>query len=110
MELYSTCDCLVQDLGTYSSFDGAKNMSFARATTKIVVCHADSDNMRKLATFAHDRSDADRCYYLFNVLPREWERNVYKAMDEYEAYCLPLFSAKNPEKEIQLIFGKIFGK
>lgn len=109
-ELYSGCDFLVQDLGAYSKLDGSKNMSFARATTKIVVCHADSDSMRKLAAFAHDRSDADRCYYLFNVLPKEWEKNVYRAMDEYEAYCLPLFSAKNPDKDVQMIFKNIFGK
>jgi len=109
-ELYSACDCLVQDLGVYATFDSAKNMSFARATTKIVVCHADSDSMSKLAAFAYDRTDAERCYYLFNILPKEWEKNVYKAMDEYEAYCLPLFNAKSPEKEVQQIFHRIFGK
>jgi len=109
-DLYSICDCLVQDLGVYAAFDSAKNMSFSRATTKIVICHADSDSMRKLAEFAYDRADADRCYYLFNILPSEWEKNVYKAMDEYEAYCLPLFSAKSMEKEVRLVFQKIFGK
>lgn len=109
-ELYSNCDCLVQDLGSYAELDSVKNMSFARATTKIVICQADTGCMKKLAAFERDRTDVDKCYFLFNVLPKEWEKDVYKAMDIYEAYCLPLFSAKNPDKDVQEIFQNIFGK
>ena len=109
-ELYSTCDYMVQDIGCYQSLDNTKSVALARATTKVIICHADDDCMRKIAAFARERQDAERFYYLFNVLPKEWKSKVYRTMDMYEAYCLPLFNAKNPEKEVCLMFKKIFGR
>ena len=65
-DVYSICDCAVHDIGCYQSMDEQKSLSLARATTKILICHADDDCMRQIAGFAKERSDADRFYYLFN--------------------------------------------
>lgn len=109
-DVYSICDCVVQDIGCYENIDEVKGLSLARASTKIIVCHADDDCMRQLAAFAKERPDADRFYYLFNVLPEEWKKKVYRTMNIYEAYCLPLFSVKAPDKETSLVLRKIFGR
>lgn len=109
-DLYNLCECVVQDIGEYQKLDKNKTMALSRATTKIVVCHADDDCMKRVAEFARERTDADRFYYVFNVLPDEWKKKVYKTMNIYEAYCLPLFSAKNTEKEVTLILRKILGR
>lgn len=109
-EIYSICDCVVQDVGCYHTLDGAKSMALARASSKILVCHADDDCMKQVALFAKERPDAENFYYLFNVLPEEWKKKVYRTMDIYEAYCLPLFSAKSPDKETSLVLRKMFGR
>ena len=109
-ELYNESDCVIQDVGTYDLLNKQKGIALSKAATKIMVCHADDDSMRKLATFARERADADRFYYLFNVLPDEWRRKVYKTMNIYEAYCMPLFSTKTFDAETKQILRKIFGR
>ena len=109
-ELYNICDCVVQDVGSYYSLDKTKSTALSRATTKIIVCHADDDSLKLLASFARERTDAERFFYIFNVLPDEWRRKVYKTMNIYEAYCLPLFNAKSPDKEVKKILKRIFGR
>ena len=107
-EIYSACDCLIQDFGVYKELDSNKKMALSMASTKIVVCNADDDYMRLLADFTRERTDADRFYYLFNRVPREWERKVGRVMDEYEAYCLPMFFARTPGTDMTQIFRRIF--
>lgn len=107
-EAYSSCDCLVQDFGVYKELDANKKMALSLASTKIVICNADDDYMRLLAEFTRERPDADRFYYLFNRVPKEWERKVGRVMDDYEAYCLPLFFAKVPGTDMKQILRKIF--
>jgi len=109
-DIYSICDCVVQDIGCYQTLNGAGSMALARASSKILVCHADDDCMKQVASFAKERQDAENFYYLFNVLPEEWKKKVYRTMNIYEAYCLPLFSAKSPDKETCLVFRKMFGR
>lgn len=109
-ELYKICDCIVQDVGPYYKLDKNKSTVLSRATTKIMVCHADDDSLKQLATFVRERADAERFFYLFNILPDEWRRKVYKTMNIYEAYCLPLFNAKKPDKEVRKVMQKIFGR
>lgn len=109
-ELYNVADCIVQDVGPYHNLDKNKTTALSRATTKIIVCHADDDSLKELASFARERTDAERFYYIFNVLPDEWKRKVYRTMNIYEAYCIPLFYAKTPNKEVTKALVKIFGR
>ena len=109
--IYTCADHIVCDGGSFEDMSAVCRDAMFRASTRVLVCRADTAYLKKLAEFTAGRTDDNSFVYLFNTLPDEWVKRVESSMDSYSSvYCLPVFYAKKLPQGVNDIMLGIFGR
>lgn len=95
----------VYDLGNYYELDEWQEKEFQKADIRLVIVTYNMEEIPNLMGFAQEFDDT--CIYLFNFVPDEAQKDVYDMMEDYQAYCLPLFLWDKLNKKIRKIFKEI---
>lgn len=98
-------DTRIYDLGDYYSLELWKEKEFRKADIRLVIVTYNMEQISDLMEFVQEFQDS--CVYLFNFVPDEAKKDVYDMMEDYKAYCLPLFLTDKLNKKIIKIFKEI---
>ncbi len=95
-DAYASANYIVHDIGVYEEMTADRRTALQRASKKILLCKGDGRFLRKLARFV-ETVDTSDIIFLFNELPTEWEKRVYKIIDfTKKVYCVPTFFSIAP--------------